>query len=1183
MNRQKKTQKPLNPVNRTNFFSKLFFTHTAKLFLKGYKKELIETDIYEVLPSYKSKELGQKLEKEWTKQAEKNRNSLPHLLFKCFGKQYFLLLLTLIIPLTLTAVKPLLTKRFILYFASDRITFPKSEACVYGALLVLIEFGTVLYAENFELGLITFTLKVRAGLTSLIYRRILELESVSIGRSVNLITKDVSEFEECVLMVTFMLRDVLKILVVCCVLYTEVGWLFVILIIIVVMAMTISGILAIFVKKLRVRTLAKTDERLQTTKEVLGGISLIKYYLWGDYYQDKIQGIRKKEVSLLTKIFILLNTNVIISSSFIDISWYIIVVSLISSGVKSNVGTLFVILNSLNALRIPLQHILPRAVLEFATIIAAITRIENFIRTTSRNIDEPSPNIPLLSVKTPHMDFDYCSGITAITGPVGGGKTYFLTILAKEDKKTFAYASQEPWLFPATIKQNILFGSSYDQERYFEVLRVCALLDEVQDSTVVADKGANLSKGQQARINLARAFYKDCDVYLIDDCLCHLDVMVAEFVYEEGLRKFLKDKIALVVTQNLQHIGNSDRVLTLKNGTIKSDDKQLVKKKLTTKENTTAETTKLAEILETDDNVYQEVKASGKVKLEVYQKYFEACGGISKILIALSLVVLTQVLKTSINKLQANWSGTEQLIFKNSTTTKALENRQRMIYVLPILIIAATVLFIANTILYWCLTKKASVSIHKFLLSKIVNSSIEFFNSHFIGNILNRFSEDMLYLDEFVHRALYELLKTIAATTGVIILAAMINVYFLIGCLAFGAIIIILRTIYLRTGRALKRLEFSTRSPLVGHINATLEGLTTITISKKQNLQREEFDNRQDLYTSSSYMCMTCEKAFHLAIDTCAVCFGAFAIVLFLVLDQDISSDNVGLGLLQIFIFTITQEALCRTWTRLENYMTTVERILQYTKQNQENINGVVVTNWPSESEISYQHVYFGYDTTNVLNDLNFVVRSKTKLAIVGKTASGKTSLVSLLLRPYGFKGNIFIDNVDIATLSLDLLRSNVFIISQESTLFSGSLRDNIDPTKKFSDDEIWQALKMVHLAGLFQSLEDKIGQNTKLSGGQEQLVCLCRAIVRKSKVVILDEVTANVDSDTETVVHSVILSSFGDSTVIVITHKFRYILGFDNVLVLDNGTVAQVGDPRRLLEDKNGMFYKLYEKNHKQ
>ena len=138
-------------------------------------------------------------------------------------------------------MKPRVTKRFILYFASDRTTFPKSEACAYGALLVLIEFIRALYAHNLELGLITFTLKIRAGLTSLIYRRILESESVSIGRSVNLITKDVSEFEEFVLMVTFMLRDILKIVVVCYVLYTEVGWLFVILIVVIGTAVTISG------------------------------------------------------------------------------------------------------------------------------------------------------------------------------------------------------------------------------------------------------------------------------------------------------------------------------------------------------------------------------------------------------------------------------------------------------------------------------------------------------------------------------------------------------------------------------------------------------------------------------------------------------------------------------------------------------------------------------------------------------------------------------------------------------------------------------------------------------------------------------------------------------------------------------------------------------------------------------
>ncbi|XP_063924541.1 uncharacterized protein LOC135138497 [Zophobas morio] len=237
--------------------------------------------------------------------------------------------------------------------------------------------------------------------------------------------------------------------------------------------------------------------------------------------------------------------------------------------------------------------------------------------------------------------------------------------------------------------------------------------------------------------------------------------------------------------------------------------------------------------------------------------------------------------------------------------------------------------------------------------------------------------------------------------------------------------------------------------------------------------------------------------------------------------------------------------------TTLENQMVTVERVLEYTKQKQENKDGLVIENWPKGCEIRFKDVYLSYknDQDHILKHLNFAIKNKEKVAIVGRTGSGKTSLISTLVRLYDFEGNIFIDNIDIKTLPVDFLRSKISVIPQEPTIFSGTLRENIDPTGQHSDNDIWKAIATVNLS-FFQSLDEKIDMN--LSVCQKQLICLCRTMVRRNKIVILDESNASVDSDTEALIQKIITENFGECTVISIMHKLRYVLDFDLVLVVD-------------------------------
>jgi ATP-binding cassette subfamily C (CFTR/MRP) protein 4 len=281
----------------------------------------------------------------------------------------------------------------------------------------------------------------------------------------------------------------------------------------------------------------------------------------------------------------------------------------------------------------------------------------------------------------------------------------------------------------------------------------------------------------------------------------------------------------------------------------------------------------------------------------------------------------------------------------------------------------------------------------------------------------------------------------------------------------------------------------------------------------------------------------------------------------------------------QATIFKRYLEYTFRRSSKLETELTSIGRILEYTEQTQEHRDGVLVEGWPQRGEIKFRNVYFSYDSDKyVLHNLNCTVEPQDTIAIVGRTAAGKSSIISTILRLHKFEGQIFIDGVDIATLPLETLRSNVAVISQDPALFTGTVRENIDFSGKYGDAEIWNALKAVNLNIVFSSLDYKISTvDSNLSLGQKQLLCLARAIIRKSKIVIMDEVTASVDHKTEKMIHKIVSEELACCTVIMITHKLDYVLDFDKVIVLDKGGIVEFDSPSRLLENENGLFYKMF------
>lgn len=293
-------------------------------------------------------------------------------------------------------------------------------------------------------------------------------------------------------------------------------------------------------------------------------------------------------------------------------------------------------------------------------------------------------------------------------------------------------------------------------------------------------------------------------------------------------------------------------------------------------------------------------------------------------------------------------------------------------------------------------------------------------------------------------------------------------------------------------------------------------------------------------------------------------------------------AGNVGLALSQALSLTGQLQWGIRQWAEIENQMTSVERVLEYTTVKQENKAGQVINDWPRQGEVVYKNVNLTYTNSNerVLKNINFRINPKEKIGVVGRTGAGKSSIIATLFRLYEVEGQITVDGVDTKTVSLDYLRDKISIIPQDPVLFAGTIRSNIDPIEKYTDNEIWHAIEAAKLKSIVDNLDSEIDENgTNFSVGQRQLICMARAIVRRNKIIVLDEATANMDPETDALINSAIQKNFANCTVFTIAHKLHSVLKSDKVMVLEKGEIIEFDSPANLLNDKDGIFYNMVKK----
>lgn len=293
-------------------------------------------------------------------------------------------------------------------------------------------------------------------------------------------------------------------------------------------------------------------------------------------------------------------------------------------------------------------------------------------------------------------------------------------------------------------------------------------------------------------------------------------------------------------------------------------------------------------------------------------------------------------------------------------------------------------------------------------------------------------------------------------------------------------------------------------------------------------------------------------------------------------------AGKVGLALTQALSLTGMLQWGIRQWAELENHMTNVERVLEYTKIEQEPTTGQKLENWPIQGKVEYSNVTLRYRDVDAptLKNVSFVIEPKQKIGIVGRTGAGKTSIISTLFRLYEVEGSITIDDKNIKDIALETLRSRISIIPQDPVLFSGTIRDNLDPFRQYSDNELWKVLEEVNLKDVVSNLELQIVEGgNNFSTGQRQLICLARTVVQNNKILVLDEATANVDPQTDALIQSAIKEKFSECTVLTIAHRLDTVLKSDKVIVIDNGGVLEFGPPDILLRKEDGPFYGMVKK----
>uniref|UniRef100_A0A8C0VM35 ABC-type glutathione-S-conjugate transporter n=1 Tax=Cyanistes caeruleus TaxID=156563 RepID=A0A8C0VM35_CYACU len=577
--------------------------------------------------------------------------------------------------------------------------------------------------------------------------------------------------------------------------------------------------------------------------------------------------------------------------------------------------------------------------------------------------------------------------------------------------------------------------------------------------------------------------------------------------------------------------------------------------------------------------IEKEAVETGRVKFSMYLRYLRAVGFCFSFWIVMGYVG-QYVAYLGSNLWLSDWTDDSKR-YENQTYPTQL--RDLRIGVFGALGVAQAIFLLFATMLSVQGTMRASRVMHQQLLSNILRAPMSFFDTTPTGRIVNRFAKDIFTVDETIPMSFRSWLSCFMAIISTLIVICLATPFFTVVIVPLSIFYYFVLRFYVSTSRQLRRLDSVTRSPIYSHFGETVSGLSVIRAYGHQERFLKQNEITMDINQKSVYSWIISNRWLAIRLEFVGSLVVFFSALLAVIAKDTLEGGIVGLSVSSALNVTQTLNWLVRTSSELETNIVAVERVHEYMKVKNE---APWVTKkrpprgWPSRGEIQFVDYKVRYrpELDLVLQGITCSIGSTEKVGVVGRTGAGKSSLTNCLFRVLeAAGGKIIIDDVDIATIGLHDLRNNLTIIPQDPVLFTGTLRMNLDPFDQYSDEEVWKALELAHLKTYVQGLPEGLlhlvsegGEN--LSVGQRQLVCLARALLRKAKILILDEATAAVDLETDHLIQTTIRSEFADCTVLTIAHRLHTIMDSNRVMVLHAGQIVEFDSPEELLV-KQGVF----------
>uniref|UniRef100_A0A7N8XN14 ATP-binding cassette, sub-family C (CFTR/MRP), member 3 n=1 Tax=Mastacembelus armatus TaxID=205130 RepID=A0A7N8XN14_9TELE len=1230
------------PETTAGFLSSMTFWWFTSMAIKGYKMPLEVKDLWSLNQRDCSKKMVPKLLKEWEKEQAKakryvckrgeggesnleevevllsNQRSVPQqpsflrALIKAFGPYFLIGSAFKLLQDIITFVNPQLLRMLISFTKQTGV--PDWWGYTLAFLMFFTAFlQTLVLHRHFHYCFVT-GMNVRTALIGAIYRKALVItnaakRSSTVGEVVNLMSVDAQRFMDLTTFLNMLWSAPLQIMLALYFLWQNLGPSVLAGVAVMIMLIPFNAVIAMKTRAYQVEQMQYKDTRIKLMNEILNGIKVLKLYAWENSFKDKVLAIRQKELDVLRKSAYLgaLSTMAWTSAPFlVALTTFAVYVTVDENNVL-DAEKAFVSLSLFNILRFPL-NMLPQVISSIVQTSISLKRIQGFL-SHDEYVEKP------------------LGSLLAVVGHVGCGKSSLISALLGEMEKvegdisvrgSVAYVPQQAWIQNATLRDNILFENPYNEQKYHSVLEACALTFDLEvlpggDMTEIGEKGINLSGGQRQRVSLARALYSDADVYLLDDPLSAVDAHVSKHIFENliGPEGLLKGKTRILVTHGISFLPQVDNIMVMVEGQVSEMGSY---QELLKQNGAFAEFLRnyaLEDIIEEEENpksrsvrrhgcsqrkhsepqekkkphemeklIQAETAETGRVKTKVYLEYVKAVGPLLSVVICF-LYGCQSAAAIGSNIWLSQWTN-------DVSTNQTKENVPMRVGVYAALGIVQGVLLLVNCLLCRAYSMlRAAEFTHRNLLQGVLRAPQAFFESTPTGRLLNRFSKDLDAIDSHIPDNIDIWMRTFWYTLNVLLICSALTPMFLIVIAPLMVFYWWVQRFYVATSRQLKRLESVSRSPIYSHFSETITGCSVIRAYGRHTAFVLMSDMKVDENQKSYYPGIVSNRWLGVRIEFIGNCIVLFAALFAVAGKENLNPGLVGLSVSYALQVTMSLNWMVRMTSDLESNIVAVERVKEYSETKTEAPWEVEdkkpPPEWPIKGNVEFQNYSVRYreGLDLVLKNLTLNVRGGEKIGIVGRTGAGKSSMTLCLFRLLeAAAGEITIDEVRIAEIGLHDLRSKLTIIPQEPVLFSGTLRMNLDPFDKYTDEDVWKALEHSHLHRFVSNQTAKLelqcsegGEN--LSVGQRQLVCLARALLRKTRILILDEATAAIDLETDDLIQSTIRTQFEDCTVFTIAHRLNTIMDYTRVLVLDKGQIAEFDTPANLLSQR-GIFYSM-------